>query len=50
MASSIDDRKDWTAGQSINVTIDYSASNLLAVKFKYGEKLYRGVLLAENQR
>nr|CDS28323.1 PWWP domain containing protein 2A [Hymenolepis microstoma] len=50
MASSIADAKAWPADQSINVVVDYSTEQLLAVKYVSEGKVYRGVLLADDQR
>ncbi|VDN97715.1 unnamed protein product [Rodentolepis nana] len=50
MASSIADAKDWPTDQSINVVVDYSTDKLLAVKYVSDGKVYRGVLLADDQR
>ncbi|KAH9286607.1 PWWP domain-containing protein 2A [Echinococcus granulosus] len=50
MASSNAGRSGFTTGQSITVVIDYSTSNLIAVNFSSEGRVFRGVLLAENER
>ncbi|VDL20439.1 unnamed protein product [Hymenolepis diminuta] len=50
MASSIADAKDWPTDQTINVIVDYSTEKLLAVKYVSEGKVYRGILLADDQR
>lgn len=50
MASSIADAKEWPTDQTINVIVDYSTEKLLAVKYVSEGKVYRGILLADDQR
>lgn len=50
MASSNVGHSGFTTGQSISVVVDHSTSNLIAVNFSSEGRVFRGVLLAENER
>ncbi|KAL5112154.1 DNA cytosine-5 methyltransferase 3A [Taenia crassiceps] len=50
MASGNVGNGSFTTGQSISVIVDHSTSNLIAVNFSSEGRVFRGVLLAENER
>ena len=50
MASDDSADTSLTVGQSINVIIEHSTDNFIAGIFARDGKIFRGVLMAENER